>query len=83
MNVSFEKKDELNAIISVEIKNEDYSESINKQFKDYRKKAKVPGFRPGTMPLSMVKQMIGRSPDEWDSILMRYYFELSPKTFTF
>ena len=61
MNVSFEKKDELNAIISVEIKNEDYSESINKQFKDYRKKAKVPGFRPGTMPLSMVKQMIGRS----------------------
>lgn len=61
MNVSFEKKDDLNAIISVVINNEDYTENINKQFKDYRKKAKVPGFRPGTMPLSMVKQMVGRS----------------------
>ena len=30
-----------------------------------------------------VKQMIGRSPDEWDSIMMRYYFELMPKVFTF
>jgi hypothetical protein len=31
----------------------------------------------------VVKQMIGRSPDEWDSIMMRYYFELMPKVFTF
>lgn len=31
----------------------------------------------------VVKQMIGRSPDEWDSIMMRYYFELIPKIFTF
>lgn len=31
----------------------------------------------------VVKQMIGRSPDEWDSIMMRYYFELMPKIFTF
>jgi hypothetical protein len=27
----------------------------------------------------VVKQMIGRSPDEWDSIMMRYWFELTPK----
>jgi len=31
----------------------------------------------------VVKQMIGRSPDEWDSIMMRYYFELIPKMFMF
>ena len=31
----------------------------------------------------VVKEMIGRSPDEWDSIMMRYYFELIPKVFTF
>tara|TARA_R110002126_G_scaffold198729_4_gene346316 strand:+ start:124 stop:1413 length:1290 start_codon:yes stop_codon:yes gene_type:complete len=31
----------------------------------------------------IVKQMIGRSPDEWDSIMMRYYFELSHKVFFF
>ncbi len=27
----------------------------------------------------IVKQNIGRSPDEWDSIMMRYWFELAPK----
>jgi PBSX family phage terminase large subunit len=31
----------------------------------------------------VVKQMIGRSPDEWDSIMMRYYFELAHQTFFF
>jgi len=31
----------------------------------------------------IVKQMIGRSPDEWDSIMMRYYFELSHQVFFF
>jgi len=29
----------------------------------------------------IVKQMIGRSPDEWDSIMMRYYFELNKGNF--
>ena len=31
----------------------------------------------------VIKQNIGRSPDEWDSIMMRYWFELRPKVFTF
>ena len=31
----------------------------------------------------VVKQYIGRSPDEWDSIMMRYFFELEPKVFFF
>lgn len=61
MNVTFEKKDDLNAIISIAVKNEDYQENLTKQFKDYRKKAKIPGFRPGTVPMGMVKQMIGKS----------------------
>ena len=61
MNVSFEKKDDLNAIISIIVTNDDYQENLNKQFKDYRKKAKIPGFRPGTVPMGMIKQMIGKS----------------------
>lgn len=61
MNVTYEKIDDLNAIIGVQIQKEDYQENINKQFKDYRKKAKIPGFRPGTVPLGMVRQMVGKS----------------------
>lgn len=33
--------------------------------------------RQGIVPKDKVKEMIGRSPDEWDSIMMRYYFEFS------
>ena len=29
-----------------------------------------------------VKELIGRSPDDWDSIMMRYYFELVNKGFS-
>ena len=35
------------------------------------------------LPKEDVKMNIGRSPDEWDSIMMRYYFELAPKVFVF
>lgn len=36
--------------------------------------------RQGILPKDRVKEMIGRSPDEWDSIMMRYWFALR-KTF--
>jgi len=35
----------------------------------------------GVVPKDKVKEMIGRSPDEWDSIMMRYYFELKQEFF--
>jgi phage terminase large subunit len=35
--------------------------------------------KQGIIPKDKVKEMIGRSPDEWDSIMMRYVFELMPK----
>jgi len=35
------------------------------------------------IPKEIVKEKIGRSPDDWDSIMMRYYFELAPKMFFF
>jgi len=35
------------------------------------------------IPKEIIKEKIGRSPDDWDSIMMRYYFELAPKMFFF
>ena len=32
------------------------------------------------IPKDEIKDIIGRSPDEWDSIMMRYYFQLKPKS---
>lgn len=61
MNVTLEKKDELNALISIEVSPSDYQEALDKQLKEYRKKAKIPGFRPGQVPMGMVKKMVGKS----------------------
>jgi phage terminase large subunit len=35
--------------------------------------------RLGILSKDVIKANIGRSPDHWDSIMMRYYFELKPK----
>lgn len=35
------------------------------------------------IPKDIIKQHLGRSPDEWDSIMMRYFFELETKVFFF
>ncbi len=61
MNVSREENGELNAIIHINLKEEDYLEAVNKQLSDYRKKANMPGFRPGKVPMGMIKKMYGNS----------------------
>lgn len=46
------------------------------KIKDIDKDSKL-----GVIPKDKVKELIGRSPDEWDSIMMRYYFELKQDFF--
>ncbi len=59
MNISKEQIDNLNAVVTVEIKKEDYSERVEKILKDYRKNANIPGFRKGHVPMGMVKKQYG------------------------
>ena len=61
MNVTFEKKDALNGVISVNISTEDYLPTYEKKLKDYSKKANIPGFRAGHAPKSMIEKMVGNS----------------------
>lgn len=61
MNVSIEKKDALNATIAVHVTSADYAPQIDKQLKDYQKRANIPGFRPGMAPKSMIEKMYGNS----------------------
>lgn len=61
MNISREENGELNAIIHIQLQEEDYAEAVNKQLSDYRRKANMPGFRPGKVPMGMIKKMYGTS----------------------
>jgi trigger factor len=61
MNITKEKIDELNSIVRIDITNEDYQAKVEDILKDYRKKANIPGFRKGHVPMSLVKKQYGKS----------------------
>jgi trigger factor len=61
MNITKESVDALNAIVKVEISAADYQDKVENILKDYRKKADIPGFRKGQVPLGMVKKQYGKS----------------------
>jgi trigger factor len=59
MNITRENIDDLNAIIRVEIKKEDFEDKVNSVLKDYRKKSNLKGFRPGNAPIGLIKKLYG------------------------
>jgi trigger factor len=61
MNISQEKIDNLNTVVKININPEDYQPKIEKAMKDQAKKAKLPGFRPGMVPVAHIKKMYGKS----------------------
>ncbi len=61
MNIVFENPDKVNGLMTITIEENDYKEPVEKQLKDMRKKANVPGFRPGNVPMGMMKKMYGTS----------------------
>lgn len=61
MDTSLISVDSVNAILKIEVKKADYQVKVDEAVKTFRKKANVPGFRPGTVPVGMVKKMYGKS----------------------
>ncbi|XLS31056.1 trigger factor [Flavobacteriaceae bacterium M23B6Z8] len=61
MDITREQIDDLNAIVTVAISKEDYSDKVNEILNDYRKKANIPGFRKGHVPMGLVKKQYGRA----------------------
>lgn len=61
MNITKESIDSLNAVVKVEITAADYQEKVDVILQDYRKKANIPGFRKGQVPLGMIKKQYGKS----------------------
>jgi trigger factor len=61
MNITRENIDNLNAVLKVQIDKADYEEKVETVLKDYRKKASIKGFRPGMVPIGLVKKMYGRA----------------------
>ncbi|MBC7614756.1 MAG: trigger factor [Pedobacter sp.] len=61
MNITQEKVNDLNAIVKITIAPEDYSPRVEKALKEQAKKANLPGFRKGMVPIAHMKRMYGKS----------------------
>lgn len=61
MNITRENIDALNATITVSVEKNDYEATVNDVLKNYRKKANMPGFRPGMVPAGLIKKMYGKA----------------------
>ena len=59
MKITFDCPDKINGVMTMVIEPADYQEKVEKTLKDYRKKAQVPGFRPGQVPMGMIKRQYG------------------------
>lgn len=61
MNITRENIDTLNAVVTVNIEKEDYSDKVAKILADYKKTANIPGFRKGHVPMGLVKKQYGKA----------------------
>jgi trigger factor len=61
MNITKENVDDLNAVLKIEVKKADYDGNVEKVLRDYRKKANIKGFRPGMVPIGLIKKMYGKA----------------------
>jgi trigger factor len=57
MNITKEQLDDLNAVLNIKVEEADYQQKVEDVLKDYKKKARIDGFRPGKVPFGMIKKM--------------------------
>lgn len=61
MNITKESAGSQTALLKIEIAQADYAAEVEKQLREIRKKANMPGFRPGQVPMGMIKKMYQKS----------------------
>ena len=61
MNITRENKTDVNAVLKVSVEKEDYTKQVEDTLKDYRRKASIPGFRPGKVPAGLIRKRFGKA----------------------
>jgi trigger factor len=61
MEITKEQIDDLNAIIRIRIEEKDYENSVEKAIKNLKNKLTMPGFRPGMVPIGIIRKMYGKA----------------------
>ena len=77
MEFTLKNQDATSVILSVNIQEADYSALVEKQLKNFRQKANIPGFRPGMVPMGLIKKQYGTAvkAEEINKLLQTKIFE--------
>ena len=77
MNISVEYIDKVNAVLTAVVEPADYTDKYEKAIKDAKKKMNMPGFRPGMVPVGLIKKQFGISilGDEVNKLLQESLFD--------
>ena len=60
MNIVREQREENNSLIRVTVGEADYGQEVEKSLREYKRKANIPGFRPGMVPMGIIRKMYGK-----------------------
>ena len=60
MNITREQRDGGISVLKVVVNEADYGQAVESQLREYKRKANIPGFRPGMVPMGIVKKMFGK-----------------------
>ena len=60
MNIVKQENKDLSVLLKVTVSEADYGEAVEKSLREYRRKANIPGFRPGMVPMGIIKKMYGK-----------------------
>lgn len=60
MNVTLDRIDNVNGVITLSIEEKDYQEKVKKELKQIGMKHPLPGFRPGHVPASLLQKKYGK-----------------------
>ncbi|MBE6195985.1 MAG: trigger factor [Rikenellaceae bacterium] len=60
MNIIKEQREQNTLLIKVTVGEQDYGEAVEKALREYKRKANIPGFRPGMVPMGIIRKMYGK-----------------------
>ena len=60
MKITREQREVGTSVLKVLVNEKDYSEAVDKMLREYKRKANIPGFRPGMVPMGVVRKMYGK-----------------------
>lgn len=61
MQISFENPEKVGGVLTLTVEEGDYKADVEKKLKEYRRRANMPGFRPGQVPMGLIRRQMGNS----------------------